>query len=215
MPKIAWMLAGMLIVVTAPVLAIGGDGLTSTQEAASWSRWQGRVSFAATGPLWSSGSGEFGGGGFQVGRANAINSLSLMGDFYFARSLAGPKSVGGFRATSGVIVGPRSQLLTSQPYMAAVDSFNISSRPVGQSPHPYAVNAADDTTTAPYLGLGYTGLSERGAWRFNADLGMVTQGLGTAVNPGRMFGSGQKRLDESLRDLRHTPLFKLGVSHSF
>ncbi len=215
MPKNAWMLAGMLTFVTAPVLAISGDSLTPTQESAAWSRWQGRVSFAATGPRWGSSLGEVGGGGLHVGRAGEINSLSVMGDYYFARSLVASKSVGGFRATSGLIFGPRSQLSTSQPYMASANSFSIGTRLFGQSSNPYAVNAVDDTATLPYLGLGYTGLSARGAWRFNADLGMVTQGLGTAVNSGRMFGSGQKRLDESLRDLRLTPLFKLGVSYSF
>ena len=164
--------------------------------------------------------GEFS-GGLHVGRASEINSLSVMGDYYFARSLAGPKSVGGFRATSGLIFGPRSQLSSSQPYLAGVNSFSIGNRLFGPSSSPYAVNAVDDATTLPYLGLGYTGyagytgLAGRGAWRFNADLGMVTHGLGTAVNPGRMFGSGQKRLDESLRDLRLTPLFKMGVSYSF
>jgi len=215
MPKIAWILTVMLTFVTVPVLAIDADSLTPTLETAAWSRWQGRVSFAATGPRWSSGSKEFGNGGLHVGHANAINSLSVMGDYYFARSLADLKSIGGFRATSGLIFGPRSQLSTSQPYMASANSFSIGSRLFGQSSNPYAVNAVDDTATLPYLGLGYTGLSARGAWRFNADLGIVTQGLGSAVNPGRMFGSGQRRLDESLRDLRLTPLFKLGASYSF
>ena len=215
MPKIAWMLAGMLAIATAPVLAIGGDSLTPNVEPASWSRWQGRVSFAATGPLWKSGSGEFDSGGFDVGRSTAINSLSLLGDYYFSRSLVGPKSVGGFRATSGVIVGPRSQLSISQPYMTVASSFSIGRRLFGQSSNPYAINAAADTATLPYLGLGYTGLSARGGWSLNADVGMVTQGTGSAVNPGRMFGSGQKGLDDSLRDLRLTPLFQLGVSYSF
>ena len=215
MPKIAWIFAGMATFMTTPVLALGADNLTPTLESAAWSRWQGRVSFASTGPRWSSGSGEFGSNGLDVRRANAINSLSVMGDYYFTRSLAEPKSVGGFRATSGLIFGPRSQLSSAQPYMSAVSSFNIGNDLFGQSASAYAVNAADDTATLPYLGLGYTGLSARGVWRFNADLGMVTQGLGSAVNPGRMFGSGQRRLDESLRDLRLTPLFKLGASYSF
>lgn len=215
MPKIAWMLAGMLMAFTAQAPAVGADSLTSTHESATWSRWKGRVSLAATGPSWSSGAGQFGSGGLHMERASAINSLSLMGDYYFAPSLAGPNSVGGFRATSGVIVGPRSQLSTNQPSTGAVTSLNIGSRLFGQVPHAYTVNAADDTATVPYLGLGYTGLSVRGAWRFNADFGMMTQGLGTAANPGRMFGSGQRRLDESLRDLRLTPLFKLGVSYAF
>lgn len=217
MAKIAWILAGMFACVTAPALALvtAGDSLAPTQESAAWSRWQGRVSFAVTGPRWSSDSGQFGSGRLHAGSASEINSLSLLGDYYFARSLAGAKSIGGFRATSGVIFGPRSQLSTSQTYMAPVSSFNIGSRLFGQSSNPYAVNAGDHTATLPYLGLGYTGLSTQGAWRFNADLGMVTQGLGSAVNPGRMFGSGQRRLDESLRDLRLTPLFKLGASYSF
>ncbi len=38
-----------------------------------------------------------------------------------------------------------------------------------------------DTTTAPYLGVGYTNLSVRNGWSFNADLGLVGHGSGARL----------------------------------
>jgi hypothetical protein len=37
-----------------------------------------------------------------------LSGLTLMGDYYLTGSLLGAKRAGGFRATSGVVVGPRS-----------------------------------------------------------------------------------------------------------
>jgi len=73
---------------------------------------------------------------------------------------------------------------------------------------------AVDSPTLPYLGVGYTGLSPRGGWSFNADLGLVSLSPGNAVKLGRFLGGGQG-LDETVRDMRWSPVMQLGVSYSF
>jgi hypothetical protein len=70
---------------------------------------------------------------------------------------------------------------------------------------------AVDTPTLPYLGVGYTGLSPRGGWSFNADLGLMSLNPGNAGKLGRVFGGGQS-LDDTVRDMRWSPVVQLGVS---
>src|SRR5207247_2120025 len=42
-----------------------------------------------------------------------VSGLSVMGDYYFTRALGSARDAGGFRATSGVLVGSRSTSLLS------------------------------------------------------------------------------------------------------
>jgi hypothetical protein len=138
-----------------------------------------------------------------------------MGDYYFSRSLVGRPDAGGFRATSGVILGPRTQLWAGQPTSAQQGlMFSVDRRVFGQAPLLAATEALTETATLPYLGLGYTGLSPRGRWSFSADLGMVALYPGNAVKFGRVF-SGAQSLDELVREMRLAPMLQLGVSYSF
>jgi len=137
-----------------------------------------------------------------------------MGDYYFTRSLPGLGTQGGFRATSGLIVGPRSQAWSGQPGFGAATAFSLGNRlTLGAAPSSRDPST-ESTTTLPYLGVGYTGLSTRSGWGFSADLGLLAQYPGNAVRFGRSFSSGQS-LDDTIRDLRMTPMFQLGVSYSF
>jgi opacity protein-like surface antigen len=205
MRNTAWILAGALALTAAPAMAADGDGAASSTHL-PWARWQGRLSLGTASTPWRLGIEN------QVSR---FNSASLMGDYYFGPSLTGPSLLGGFRATSGLIIGPRSMLSTGQPGLATGGAFNIGSRPFGVGATlPYMSDAASDTATVPYLGVGYTGLSVRSRWSFSADLGLVAQSPGNAVRLGRAFGGGQS-LDDAVRDLRMTPLLQLGVSYSF
>jgi hypothetical protein len=137
-----------------------------------------------------------------------------MGDYYFSRSLVGARQLGGFRATSGLIVGPRSLLGSAQGGFASGNAFSIGSRSIGLAPAPLAGDPAAETTTAPYLGVGYTNLSVRNGWSFNADLGLVAQGSGSGARLGRGLTGGQS-LDDAVREMRMTPLLQLGVSYAF
>jgi hypothetical protein len=190
-----------------------GQGLAVSRDQADWSRWQGRISIGN-------------GGGNSFWRTPSLLdqdtarpvSLSLMGDYYFTRSLLGVGTQGGFRATSGLIVGPRSQAWSGQPGLGAGSAFSVGNRlllgsAAGTAPY-LRDPSTEGTATLPYLGVGYTGLSPRGGWSFSADLGLVAQYPGNAVRLGRAFGSGQS-LDDAVRDLRMAPMFQFGVSYSF
>jgi|EndMetStandDraft_4_1072995.scaffolds.fasta_scaffold28322_3 hypothetical protein len=189
-----------------------GQGLAVGHDQARWSRWQGRISIGSTGnSFWRSPS-------LLDQDSTRPVSLSLMGDYYFTRSVFGLGTQGGFRATSGLIVGPRSQAWSGQPGAGAGSTFSIGSRLLlggAGGAVPYLRDPSiEATTTLPYLGVGYTGLSARGGWSFSADLGLVAQNPGNAVRLGRVFGSGQN-LDDAVRDLRMSPMLQLGVSYSF
>jgi hypothetical protein len=189
MQKLTWMIFGLLA--ASAVHASDGDGITATAEQGHWARWQGRLSFGTETP--------------------GLNTVSLMGDYYFTGSLMGSRRSGGFRATSGLLVGPRSQSWLGQPGLSAGGAFSVGTQAFGQTAAlPTSAEAASDTATLPYLGLGYTGLSLRGGWSFNADLGLVARSPGNAVKLGR-----SQNLDDTVRELRLSPLLQFGVSYSF
>ena len=189
-------------------VAADGQGLAVKREAAAWSTWQGRISVGSSSTFWRS--------SLVDSDAARPASVSLMGDYYFTRSLLGLGVQGGFRATSGLILGPRAQAWSGQPGLGAGSAFSVGNRLFGSNTGaiPYLRDPSTETATMPYLGVGYTGLSARGGWSVSADLGLVAQNPSTAVRLGRLFGSGQN-LDDVVRDLRMTPMFQLGVSYAF
>ena len=177
---VCW-LGAALSSITSTSFAADGLGLTPAANTPAWARWQGRISLSDTAPVWRANLGGNDAAGLRAAR------LSVMGDYYFTDPLLGER--GGFRATSGVIVGLRSQ--------------------VGR----FEAEAPADTLAAPYLGVGYTGLSGRGAWRYSADLGLLAQSPGdNAIRLGRASGGNTEDLQ---RDVRFGPSLQLGVSYSF
>ena len=193
MQKLTWMIFGLLAAAASAVQASDGDGITASTEQLKWARWQGRMAFGAE----------------PAGLR--LNTVSLMGDYYFIGSLAGSRRAGGFRATSGLLVGPRTQSWLGQPGLSAGSAFSVGTQAFGQTAAlPAAGDTLSDTATLPYLGLGYTGLSLRGGWSFNADLGLVARSPGNVVK----FGRSQS-LDDTVRELRLAPLLQFGMSYSF
>ena len=197
-----------LLLSVGSAVAADGPGLAVNRDSATWSTWQGRVSVGGGSTFWRSSLLDAG--------ASRPSSVSLMGDYYFTRSLPGLGAQGGFRASSGLILGPRAQAWSGQPGLGAGTAFSIGNRLFGSNNGavPYLRDPSAETATMPYLGVGYTGLSARGGWSISADLGLVAQTPGNAVRLGRLFGSGQN-LDDVVRDLRMTPMFQLGVSYAF
>lgn len=185
-----------------------GDGLVVNADEFQWPRWQGRLSMGAATPGWSNSLGTLGNAGASVG------SLSLMSDYYLTGSLLGAKRAGGFRATSGVMIGPRSQAWAGPVPGSAGGVFSVDRRLFGQAPAVLPGDASTDSSTLPYLGVGYTGLSPRGGWSFHADLGLVSLNPSGAVKLGRVF-TGTQSLDDTVRDMHWSPVLQLGVSYSF
>ena len=195
MKTTAWMLT---------VLLAAGTAQAADDGAKAWAQWQGRVSIGTRAPVSGTPLNA------QTYALQRPSSLSLVGDYYLSRTLTGPGSVGGMRATGGMILGPRSQALASLPGAGTGGSFSIGSRLFGTTPMPYSNDSVGDNATLPYLGLGYTGLSARSGWSFSADLGLVAQSPGNVVRLGR-----SQSLDDVVRELRLAPVLQLGVSYSF
>ena len=193
MRKLTWMIFGFFTAAASAAQASDATGITPSAEQLRWARWQGRVSVGAE----------------PAGLK--LNTVSLMGDYYFTSSLLGSRRAGGFRATSGLLLGPRTQSWLGQPGLNAGSAFSISTQVFGQTATlPAAGETPSDNATLPYLGLGYTGLSMRGGWSFNADLGLVARSPGNVVKLGR-----NQSLDDTVRELRLSPLLQFGVSYSF
>jgi hypothetical protein len=193
-----WTLATLISLVGGPAMALDGDVLSSPSEQSAWARWQGRLALGR------------GANNLQTSSDTPrVGSASLMGDYYFSSAMF--SGVGGFRATSGLIFGPRSALLsTGQPGAGAGSAFSVGSRSLALSATPYGTDPANaDNATLPYFGVGYTGLSVRSGWSFSADLGLVGQSAS-----GLRVARSQS-LDDAVREMRLAPLVQLGVSYAF
>lgn len=206
MRNLSWMIAmavvaALTLPAAAAMAADAADRAPAAADQQPWARWQGRLLLGTQRAPWQPA---------YSSSAMRLGSVSLFGDYYFSRSLVGPLQLGGFRATSGLIYGPRS-VLGSAP--SSGGAFSIGSRPGVASAAALPSDVPNDSATVPYLGVGYSNLSVRSGWSFSADLGLVGQNSGTA-RLGRALYAGQS-LDDAVRDLRMAPLLQLGVSYSF
>jgi hypothetical protein len=207
MHRVAGWLSVACMVCVASVQAADGPGLSVASGASPWPRWQGRFAVATEAPSWRSDWGQTSTGGLHLG------GLALSGDYYFTRTPLGERGAGGFRATSGVLLGNASAALAAQPIGGGL--LNVGRRhtnvPAGL---PGAEPVPENNATTPYAGVGYSGLSAKGVWGFSADLGLMAVGSYSTVRLGRSVQGGQS-LDDQVRDLRLRPFLQLGVSYSF
>jgi hypothetical protein len=186
-------------------LATEGEGLTTAP------RWQGRILLGNAAPAldkWTAANG-----------GSTVRSLSVLGDYYFGSRLNNRAALGtpsetrggGFRATSGLLLGQRSGAYPLLNVGGSGRKFNVDLR---SETLPLTEPAAAESNAVPYLGLGYTGSSIKGGWGFSADVGVMALNPGSAVKLGRVVGGGQS-LDDVLREMRVSPVLQLGVSYSF
>ncbi|MGY4827832.1 hypothetical protein ACVNIS_04545 [Sphaerotilaceae bacterium SBD11-9] len=165
--------------------AAPGDSQQYQSDQQAWEGLKGRLTLGTTVTPFRA---DF---GVVTGDEQKVSSLSVMGDYYFSRPWLGTR--GGLRATSGLLLGQRSSLWSSP---SAMDHRS--------GPD----NTAEPTSTLPYLGVGYTGLSSKGGWGLSADLGLMAYSRSN-------MRLGTQSLDDTMRDLRFSPLLQLGVSYSF
>jgi hypothetical protein len=195
-------------------VASWGPRLQAGDSADGWlsaSRMQGRLGLATSTRL----------GRFDMLAGNAdegsrIESVSLMGDYYFSIRR-------GLRATGGVVLGSRPTFWAAQPSFGAHGATTA----LAAERRSFSLGTADlrgDTglnTAMPYLGVGYTGAASAsrgsdalrtGSWGFTADLGLMAQNARQGV---RLGNRQQQNFDDFLRDLKLAPMVQLGVSYSF
>jgi hypothetical protein len=182
-----------------PASATEGIGLRAYAEDTIWPRWQARLLTISSFSLWRHAAAE-------SDERRKITSLSLLGDYYVSRPALGAQRSGGLRATSGLILGALSgQALggfEGRPARAAGYRF--------ETYHPQ--NSRGRLDSAPYVGIGYTSFAARSGLGFSADVGLAAR-FGSAGDLGRALGG--KSLEDTLRELRLTPLLSLGMSYSF
>jgi hypothetical protein len=191
---------GMLSLAMAGAVAADGRGLVVDPERLSWLSLQARLQLSTESLAPSLGS-------FDSATLRP-RSAALFGDYYVSRPLFG--STGGMRLTSGVITGPRGAVFG--PGQATTPGpFGVSSASRGVGPS-FADANGEGTQTLPYLGIGYSGSSLRGGFSFSADLGLTAQNGG---NQRLVRSMMSQTLDDTLRELRFTPVLQLGVSYRF
>lgn len=188
----------MVLGTAAPWCAAQGGGLRADPAASDWPRWQGRLSIDVE----RSDSPASDAGGIARG-------ARALGDYYITSPFHGGN--GGLRATSGLILSSRAQ--AAQPLNSALAGrgFNAERR-LGAAMAPSWIDA--DSSTVPYLGLGYTGVVARSGFSFSADLGVMALNTGAKVRFGNRSAS-QQSADDLARELRLSPILSLGVSYAF
>jgi hypothetical protein len=193
-----WMLT-FVATLSMPALAGQGDGLKwRDDDSLTWTRWQARLALSQPAPLWRAGFGDSDSQGLKP------RSLSVMGDYLFARSLAEDGRANVLRATSGLVLGARPTLWAGQPGGQA--GFLSSERLPSIDPRA-------ETSALPYIGVGYSGLGGRSGWSFSADFGLMALGAGNAVRLGR--SGNYQGVDDLVRELRLTPVLQIGASYAF
>ncbi len=170
-----------------------------------WPQWEGRVSVVLSNP------GDARPNPFALapvmGHGLKIQSLQVLSDYAVG---------GGFRASLGLIRGS-----TSSPLLPG-DEGGLSVRTQQLDlVDPMSLNryAQDEAQrTVPYVGVGYSDrvieASGFGAWRFNADLGLISLNSQNIGRITRVF-QGEQGVDELVRELRLRPVIKFSVNYAF
>lgn len=134
----------------------------------------------------------------------------LLGDYYFSRVRLGSSDVsGGFRATSGLLLGQRS-LALGTPALAGTQSMNVTLLRQVRVAIPGAEGSTEPWAALPYLGVGFSSSSVRGGWGLSADFGFAAR-----TPSGGLRVNGTQALDDVLREFRLTPVLHVGVSYAF
>lgn len=209
MPSPCKTLVGLLLVSAATWASAQAEpgGLKASAADVVWPRWQARMLATTVSAWWRPMAVEE-----REPAGQRLESLSLLGDYYFSRGLPGSGGLAGFRATSGLIFGAPTNRVLSGVGQVTGPAQRLPGN--GLSAPATAVSGVDAApSTIPYLGLGYTSGSDKAGWGFSADVGLVARSPG-AVKLGRMFG-GNQPLEDMLREMRLSPLLNVGVSYSF
>lgn len=190
-----WICAATLSTSALLAMSASAEGLLTDADRVPWARFDARVLPLA--PHWRSDLAPYERSGLKLGR------LGIVGDMYFGSGDASPDR-GGFRATGGLIAGarPSSNVTSFDRRAFSAPSFTSTSEP------------AIDSSTVPYLGVGYSNAWPKTGWRLSADLGLVSYSPGSATGVGRVLG-GSQSLDDLVREMRLAPVLQLGVSYSF
>ena len=178
--------------------AHAADGLLTPGASSIWPRWQARISVqsATVSPLTLSQA--LYGGTPQRG----VQGGALLGDYYFASP-----SFGSFRASGGLLLG-----LQGGAPVGLISSGSRLGLSVSNGGGAGGAPGTDSPGAATYLGLGFTSQTWHSGLALTADVGMVAErnaaGLGRAI-------FGNQGMENTLRELRLSPMLQLGLRYTF
>lgn len=181
------------------------EGLVPPDGSDLWPQWQARitVSTSTLAPVSLTGV-------LDSAARGAPQLGALVGDYYFDfPGLRLPSSLGGLRATGGLLAGSRGLAWSTGSALRPANRFGLS---WAGGLSALAVDTTPDPL--PYVGLGYTGLSQKGGWGISADLGLVAEHTGGSTRPSRSL-FGVQGMDNAVRDLRLSPVLQVGISYAF
>lgn len=182
--------------------------LPDTAYGNHWSGWAPRFGMVVTDTQSSSGA-------YAMPTSSAglkIQSAHVLTDYHLGS---------GFKATMGLVRGA-----TNLPWWQTPDSdmrssgAGLSVRRMDVLSNEYLPTylGADPNRTVPYIGAAYSGrLTETdgiNAWRFQADLGLISLNSSNAAHMGRVL-SGEQGLDDLVRELRLRPVVKFTINYKF
>lgn len=138
-------------------------------------------------------------------RAGGRPSLRLMGDYRLGELRLGAQSLGALRISGGLLYGPTGQVVLPPSGATAAVAY-------GPTTTDLRLGTAEPRghSTWSYLGLGYA--ASLGAFGLHADLGFAAQSP-SAVQQVRLGDAAG--WENMLRDLRLTPVLRLGMSFRF
>lgn len=177
-------------------LALRGQGF--------WPHWEGRIGVVIDRPI-NPLKDSFVLAQPNQGSGLRVRSMHILSDYYVE---------GGFRATAGIVQGSAGQSWWSSGGTGG--GLNLSIQRLDTLGQGSA--SQNELQASPYVGAGYTNnLSVNGmpsAWRFNADLGLISVNSGNINRIGQVF-QGERNLDDLVRELRLRPILKVSVGYSF
>ena len=201
MLQTALMIATTVVGLVAASQVLAQSVLRGASTTPYWPQWQSRLALTPSASL--------------DGNAR-LSGASVLGDYYFYRhSLSSASSLpGGFRATSGLLLGNTApkQLFGPGTGLGSERSLGLSRNNAGAESLLWTNDAYDGTSS--YLGLGYSLVSLQGGWGVSADLGLATTDRSSSLR-GRSLGLGNQRSADNPRELQLTPLLHLGLTYSF
>ena len=182
-----------------PFAAAANGGLVAGEPDVLWPQWQARISLQSTtaSPLSVARLLD------SAGAPRVWQGGSVLGDYYFANP-----GYGSFRASGGLMTG----LQGGAPLLSANAGPRLGMAVQGNGNA--SAGAADSPGTVPYFGFGFSG----GAWSntlsVTADLGLVADRPGAAAGMGRVL-FGNQGFENTLREMRLSPVLQLGVRYAF
>lgn len=179
-----------------PLTAAAGQGMVPPAPDEVWPQWHARIAIQAA-QVWPLTLTRLLESGAPPRR---LQGASVLGDYTVARA-----SFGSFRASGGLLIGTQG----GAPLLAAAGThLDLALQTAPAGPQPGADSAL------PYLGFGFSGAALRNALSVTADLGFVAEHAGAAGGLGRAL-FGNQGLESTLREMRLSPVFQLGLRYTF